>query len=107
MRKVLSVGLLVLLVLVAGIYMYGAYVVHQHRNAVRAELKDPDSAQFRNERLVNGWTVKTSILCGEVNAKNELGGYSGFKLFASTSGESADVEKDVGSKVFIEGYCSK
>lgn len=38
---------------------------------VKEQLKDPDSAQFKD--------VKGK--CGEVNAKNSYGGYTGFKRF--------------------------
>lgn len=41
------------------------------RSWVVAGLKDPDSAQFRNQYGV----------CGEVNAKNALGGYVGYRRF--------------------------
>ena len=38
---------------------------------VKEQLRDPESAQFQNVK--NG--------CGEVNAKNSYGGYTGFKKF--------------------------
>lgn len=38
---------------------------------VKSVLKDPESAQFQN---IDG-------VCGEVNAKNSYGGYTGFKKF--------------------------
>ncbi|HEX7385825.1 MAG TPA: hypothetical protein VF285_00935 [Castellaniella sp.] len=41
------------------------------RSWVVAGLKDPDSAKFRNQYGV----------CGEVNAKNALGGYVGYRRF--------------------------
>src|SRR5690606_1839783 len=41
------------------------------RELVTANLKDPDSAKFRNQKGV----------CGEVNAKNSFGGYAGFVRF--------------------------
>lgn len=44
--------------------------------AVKAELRDPASARFRNVR-----TMASGITCGEVNAKNAVGGYSGFQKF--------------------------
>jgi hypothetical protein len=40
-------------------------------------LKDPQSAQFRNERL----TADSKTLCGEVNGKNGYGGYVGFRPY--------------------------
>lgn len=52
------------------------------RRAVLDELRDPTSAQFRNVRRldpING----TTTFCGEVNARNAFGGYSGFKRFES------------------------
>ncbi|WP_418514826.1 hypothetical protein [Delftia sp. PS-11] len=107
MRKFFSVGLFILLVLGACIYMYGSYLVHQHRKPVLAELKDPDSAQFRKERLVRkaGFTLDGTILCGEVNAKNEMGGFSGYKPFASAAGGRAEIGSDAIDRKFVELYC--
>lgn len=45
------------------------------KDAVLANLKDPDSAEFRNQHGI----------CGEVNSKNSFGGYSGFKRYVATS----------------------
>ena len=105
MKKIFT-WLGVALLVVAGFsYAYTSYLVHQHRNVVRALLKDPDSAKFQNEKLKGKWTLEGSILCGEVNAKSEMGGYSGYKLFASTSGVEAEVADDSAKKVFLEGYC--
>jgi hypothetical protein len=42
--------------------------------ATNSVLLDPASAEFRN--VANGPEV-----CGEVNAKNSYGGYTGFKVF--------------------------
>jgi hypothetical protein len=64
-------------------------------DAVRETLKDPESAQFRNVRSVealppgksnHGYIDKThpglpAGVCGEVNAKNGMGGYTGFSGF--------------------------
>ena len=43
--------------------------------ALKKFLKDPDSAQIRNQ---HGF-------CGEVNSKNSFGGYTGFKRFIASS----------------------
>lgn len=43
---------------------------------VKAELKDPDSAQFRGVK-----EYEKGVFCGWVNAKNSFGGYAGFGLF--------------------------
>ena len=41
--------------------------------------KDPDSAKFRNEVLMN------DMLCGDVNAKTGFGYYSGARRFILTA----------------------
>lgn len=50
------------------------------RDAVKETLKDPDSAKFKTE-LVSG-----NIVCGEVNAKNSYGGYSGGRKYMAVDG---------------------
>lgn len=55
----------------------------QARSAVLAALKDPDSAQFRNERL------RQNVLCGELNSRNSMGGYVGFTRFVSAPADYA------------------
>lgn len=46
----------------------------QAQSIVRDNLKDGDSAKFRNQ-----WE-----LCGEVNAKNSLGAYTGYQRYIMT-----------------------
>ncbi|MBV4512723.1 hypothetical protein HBO10_19900 [Pseudomonas sp. WS 5503] len=47
------------------------------REFVSGVLKDPESAEFRNQKG----------FCGEVNSKNSFGGYAGFKRFIAASEE--------------------
>jgi hypothetical protein len=51
--------------------------------AVSEQLRDPQSAQFRHDRLV----ADEKLVCGEVNGKNGYGGYAGFQpyIFYATS----------------------
>lgn len=51
--------------------------VNRAKTAVVATLSDGDSAKFRNVRAINSIEV-----CGEVNAKNRFGGYTGFTKFS-------------------------
>lgn len=44
------------------------------REAIRTQLIDAESARFRNEETAE----KGAVVCGEVNAKNRMGGYAGF-----------------------------
>ncbi len=48
--------------------------------AITHQLRDPDSAQFRNLTtyvMENG----DQIVCGEINARNGFGGYSGYVTY--------------------------
>lgn len=56
-----------------------------------SSLKDPGSAQFRNERLTT-----SGVLCGEVNSKNSFGGNGGFKHFI-LAGQGANYIEDTGA----------
>ncbi|WP_151832895.1 hypothetical protein [Acinetobacter ursingii] len=60
----------VLLSLVIGLSLAGCSNSKTEK-LVKEQLRDPESAQFQNVK--NG--------CGEVNAKNSYGGYTGFKKF--------------------------
>ncbi len=69
---------------------FGARTIVAAERAVRASLKDPDSAQFRDVRT--NYTEEFGVVaCGRVNAKNDLGGYTGFRRFIS-SGQSVILE---------------
>ena len=68
--------------------------------AVKNNLKDPESAQFKD---VDGY-------CGEVNVKNSYGGYTGFKRFISVDGSTVIESNDDDPLEFAlgwEAYCSK
>ena len=73
----------------------------------RYNLKDPDSAKFRNLfKYVNsrGFTV----VCGEINSKNSYGAYAGFERFAATSaGASYASPNDIASNVLMDTTCVK
>lgn len=48
-----------------------------------AQLKDPNSAQFRNVR------TKNIFVCGEINGKNSFGAYNGFARFYATDSSAS------------------
>lgn len=57
----------------------GAQATFAAKRAVPHRLKDPESAKFRDITAVEvGGTI---VVCGQVNAKNAMGGYTGFKRF--------------------------
>lgn len=49
--------------------------------AVKARLLDPESARFKFGQPFSKKKGET-VVCGQVNAKNRLGGYTGFFRFA-------------------------
>jgi hypothetical protein len=96
MKLVASAGLLVVSVLgsptvIAGPTNYET-LVKQVKEAARYNLKDPSSAQFRNVVVTQSYHADTGALngvnvCGEINAKNSFGAYTGFKKFFATRAE--------------------
>ena len=55
-------------------------LISQTKQHVKNTLKDPESAQFKDVKVaINIKGDKT--VCGQVNAKNSYGGYTGFKSF--------------------------
>jgi hypothetical protein len=52
---------------------------------VRQHLRDPDSARFRNVFSSQGFAAT----CGEVNARNGFGGYTGFSKFVADHKDSS------------------
>ena len=66
---------------------YGAYLytrtsdLRKFRAIVANSLKDPASAQFRNEKVLKESAGK--FYCGQLNAKNGYGGYTGFVTFVA------------------------
>jgi hypothetical protein len=53
----------------------------QAEDAVKAVMRDPDSAKFRNLEVNDDGSV-----CGEVNGRNAYGGMTGFSPFAYVEG---------------------
>ena len=78
---------------------------------VTNNMIDPDSVRFRKLRFfypVNDGR-RITVLCGQVNAKNLMGGYAGFSNFA-TNGVSSVVDSDVEwvavpSRIIIDCLC--
>lgn len=53
--------------------------IDKAKRALAYNLKDPESAKFRNVRA--GLRGKDYMVCGEVNGKNSYGAYSGYRPF--------------------------
>lgn len=102
MKKfLLFVGLIAGLLLAN--YALRAYQIAQLRKQVLTTLSDSDSAKFQNEIFLVNSSIKTVALCGEVNAKNKMGGYVGYvKFFAD---ENSAVLDDGDLKLVAKIYC--
>lgn len=98
MKKFLAFIVLVAVV-AAGLFAYRSYLISELRKPLLAQLSDPDSATFRNEKVVGPWRLENSIYCGEVNAKNRMGGYVGYRWFDG-SAESSMIEDDAMKTTF-------
>lgn len=64
-----------------------AFAIRKARAAVRAALIDPTSATFANEEAGN------RAVCGDVNAKNSFGGYTGPAMYIF-DGSSAKIHPE-------------
>lgn len=52
------------------------------RESVKLKLRDPSSAEFRNEQVRTLWSAngdRLTVYCAEVNARNAFGGQAGFQ----------------------------
>ena len=67
------------------------------RKTIKDSLRDPESAQFRNERIRTLWSKNGSrltVYCSEVNANNAFGGKSGYepaRVVLSANGRPGDI----------------
>lgn|SRR5574337_446890 len=65
---------------------YSALVTKAKKVIVR-DLKDPDSAKFRDVGIYKSTTGKGGVsVCGQINAKNSYGAYNGFRGFMVAEG---------------------
>jgi len=55
--------------------------IDKGKEAIKGNLKDPKSAEFRNVYFSKSGGVP--MTCGEVNSKNGFGGFVGFQKFVS------------------------
>lgn len=71
------------------------------------DLKDPESARFRNLFKFVGSRGATRV-CGEINAKNSYGAYGGFQRFVATKyGASIAAPDDIAANVLMDTSCVK
>ena len=79
-------------------------LIEKAKEVAKYELKDPESAKFRNVRVVakpaqRDETKINTYVCGELNAKNSYGAYVGYVKFIWFPGSGSialyDGKKDI------------
>lgn len=76
--------LAVAVVVVAANYWFRYTPTALARVIVRGELNDPSSAEFRRESVsAKRTTTGQIVVCGEVNARNRMGGMIGFTKYVA------------------------
>jgi len=93
-KRIIALIIISIFISIGGILAYSEFlkwkaeqekqkIIEAARKPIISSLKDPLSAQFKDE-----WITSDKItVCGEVNAKNSLGGYVGFKYYISNGDE--------------------
>jgi len=75
-------------------YVYAESIqVAEAKIKVKSLLRDPNSAEFQNIRIVINSKAEESV-CGEINARNAFGGYTGFRKFNVSNGRVNIVDID-------------
>lgn len=74
-----------------GVVYWRAY--HERQAVVRDSLVDPDSAKFRG--LYFSKVHGLQYMCGFVNARNSMGGYTGYRPFYAATAYSVIADGDV------------
>lgn len=70
-------------------------IVKQAKMLAAKDLRDPDSARFRNLGVYRWTTGKGGIaVCGDINGKNSFGGYVGYRGFVVYGGVAVIEEPD-------------
>jgi hypothetical protein len=110
MRTLIAVGLPLLLI--AGGIGYGFYQYKTHTDplwiyadrlqVLRQSFRDPDSVKWGVVRM-----GKHNILCGFVNAKNGMGGYTGMEPFFAMPGSYAVTPVDLSAIAIPDGDASR
>lgn len=70
----------------------GSGEIEKGKDAIKHQLRDPSSAEFRNV-FISVKADGVQAACGEVNSNNAFGGKTGFKRFVADGRVFAVLEK--------------
>jgi hypothetical protein len=77
-------------------------LTREAQDAVKRQLRDPDSAQFRDVERCSG---DREVVRGEVNSRNGFGGYIGFQSFFYADYRTAFASDVDGSFMSLMNRC--
>lgn len=60
-----------------------------------SDLFDPHSVEFRNLEYTDSDILKDTVWCGEVNAKNRMGAYTGWNKFSASKTDEGEIEVNI------------
>lgn len=80
----------------------------QAQKIIAAEMVDPGSLQYRKLRVVRSAVQgkPLSVACGEYNARNKMGGYTGYATFAYEPSLNGVVSYKAGGGIDLFGDVS-
>jgi hypothetical protein len=83
----------------------GKLFIENAKNTLIESLNDPESAKLRKLMYFDDKANNMKVLCGEINAKNRMGGYVGYeKFFIASNGRNDIGQNDHGQ--YYDSYCS-
>lgn len=98
MRLALGLGAAAVLAIAGYWYWYGLDSPRaRQREIARSYLNDPDSAVFRNDAPA---ARGSDTWCGEINARNRMGGMVGFTRYILVISEHPDLQRSLGAMYF-------
>ena len=82
----------------------GKLFVDNAKNTLMDSLNDPESAKIRKLMYFDDKANKIKVLCGEINAKNRMGGYVGYEKFFIASNGRYDIGQNEHTQ-YYDSYC--
>jgi hypothetical protein len=86
MHKVMFAGVVAIFVSAPCLAQDYSSFIASAKRALTKDFKDPDGAKYRDLAVYRELDGKDLYLCGEVNAKNSYGAFTGYVPFFSRQG---------------------
>lgn len=90
----------------AQLRLRNARLLRDAEDQVERVLKDPDSARFGRKVVVEAGEAKVPAVCGEVNAKNSFGGYTGMTAYLVVGDLAMVDDGSADARKLLKQFCS-